>query len=53
MLLERIEGILAEESQAKVVIFAQFRETQEMLKDLLEEYWPVYMFHGQLLVRAA
>ncbi len=48
VLLERMEGILAEEPQAKVIVFTQFRETQEMLKDLLEEYWPVYLFHGQI-----
>ncbi|MDP9475991.1 MAG: SNF2-related protein [Actinomycetota bacterium] len=48
VLLERMKALLVEDSQAKVLIFTQFRETQEMLAEMLREHWPVYLFHGQL-----
>lgn len=52
VLLERMEALLVQEPQAKVLVFTQFRETQEMLAGLLRERWPVYLFHGQLGVYA-
>jgi superfamily II DNA or RNA helicase len=50
-LLKGVEEILEEEPQEKVLIFTQFRETQEMLVELLRERWPVYKFHGGLGVQ--
>ena len=53
VLLERMEALLEEDPQAKVLIFTQFRETQEMLAELLRERsMPVYLFHGALGVHA-
>lgn len=47
-LLSGVEDILEREPKAKVLIFTQFRETQEMLKELLGARWHVHLFHGQI-----
>ncbi len=47
-LLSGVEEILESEPKAKILIFTQFRETQEMLKDLLGSRWSVHLFHGQI-----
>lgn len=44
----QLAGLFAEEPSAKVLIFTEFRETQEMLAELLSKRWNVQKFHGQL-----
>lgn len=48
VLNQRLTDLLAEEPNAKVLIFTEFRETQEMLRKTLEGSWSVNLFHGQM-----
>lgn len=48
VLLEGLAAILAEDPEAKVLIFTQFRDTQAMLARELAGQWGVHVFHGQL-----
>lgn len=49
VLRDRLRIINQNQDNAKVLIFTQFRETQEMLRQLLmEEGWDCDVFHGQL-----
>lgn len=48
VLVERMQKIFSQEPRGKVLIFTQFRETQQMLAELLGERWSVYVFHGGL-----
>src|SRR5262249_7353725 len=48
VLLEHLEEIAAEEEDAKVIVFTQFRDTQEYLRGHIAEPWTVHVFHGQL-----
>ncbi|MGH2396838.1 MAG: helicase-related protein, partial [bacterium] len=49
VLLERLGVLFNEEPDAKVLIFAEFRETQDMLVELISQQWSVHKFHGQLV----
>ena len=52
-LLEQLAGLSQEESDPKVLIFTQFRETQKYLGDLLSASgWEVNLFHGQMNAEA-
>lgn len=53
--VRRLDELFAEEPDAKVLVFTEFRETQTYLKERLEEYGQrhgvevgVHLFHGQL-----
>ena len=49
VLRNELHKLFQAKPNAKVIIFTQFRETQEMLKEILEESdWGVHTFHGQL-----
>lgn len=51
-LARELNQLSGEDPDAKVLIFTQFRETQDMLKEVLEgSGWGVNLFHGQLDVR--
>lgn len=48
-LIANMRQIYYQESNPKVLIFTEFRETQEMLREVLsEEGWQCELFHGQL-----
>ena len=47
-LIERLGLIAREEDDPKVIIFTQFRDTQEYLRGHIPEPWTVHLFHGQL-----
>ena len=47
--IERLRELLAEDGDAKVLVFTEFRETQDMLAELVREAgWGSNVFHGQL-----
>lgn len=47
--LEKLTELFEEEPSAKVVVFTEFRETQNMLQDLAAgRGWGAHSFHGQL-----
>ena len=48
VLLERLGEIADTQSDPKVIIFTQFRDTQEYLRGHILEPWTVNLFHGQL-----
>ena len=49
VLRNELHKLFQDKPNTKVIIFTQFRETQEMLKEILEESdWGVHTFHGQL-----
>jgi ERCC4-related helicase len=51
-LVEELHKLFSDDRDAKVLIFTQFRETQEMLREVLEASGSgVNVFHGQLDVR--
>ncbi len=52
VLCDGVREILQEEADAKVLIFTEFRETQEMLADMLADLGTVNMFHGQMKAEA-
>ena len=48
-LIAQLKGLETHEPNVKVLLFTQFRETQEYLKTQLESLgWEVFLFHGQL-----
>ena len=48
-LVAHLQELFTEDPDSKVLIFTQFRETQEMLRELLlEQGWGAHIFHGQL-----
>ena len=48
-LIENLREINHRETNPKVIIFTEFRETQKMLREVLsEEGWECELFHGQL-----
>ena len=51
VLLEGLAAIFNEESEAKVIIFTQFRDTQAMLARELSARYGTHVFHGQLKPR--
>jgi ATP-dependent helicase HepA len=48
VLVEKLTALASQEPSAKVLIFTEFRETQDMLADRLGGQWSVHKFHGQL-----
>ena len=48
VLQERLREILEEETEAKVLLFTQSRDTQEYLSQRIPAPWTVNIFHGQL-----
>lgn len=49
VLAQQLVELFDEESDAKVLIFTEFRETQSMLEEVLRgSGWGVNLFHGQL-----
>ena len=48
VLLGKLDELVREETDAKVLIFTEFRETQDMLVDRLSGRWSVHKFHGQM-----
>lgn len=48
MLIENLAAIADEEPDAKVIVFTQFRDTQDYLRDHVEAPWNIHLFHGQL-----
>ncbi len=47
-LVERLDEIAAEDPGAKVIIFTQFRDTQEYIRRHIRAPWLADIFHGQL-----
>jgi ATP-dependent helicase HepA len=48
MLLENLAQIATDDPDAKVIVFTQFRDTQDYLRDHVGAPWTVNLFHGQL-----
>lgn len=49
VLVEQLEDIFNVQNDEKVIVFTEFRETQEFLQGLLEDKgWGVNIFHGKL-----
>jgi SNF2 family DNA or RNA helicase len=48
VLLERLEEIREREPGVRVLVFTQFRGTQEELKERIPSPWSVHLFHGGL-----
>jgi superfamily II DNA or RNA helicase len=48
MLIDQIEQIRDKEPDPRILIFTQFRGTQDMLAETLPEPWSVHLFHGGL-----
>ena len=47
-LIENLAKIAEDDPQAKVIIFTQFRDTQDYVRDHIGRPWTVNLFHGQL-----
>jgi SNF2 family DNA or RNA helicase len=47
VLLANLTELFAATPEEKVLIFTEFRETQDMLAELLGRSWSVHKFHGQ------
>jgi ATP-dependent helicase HepA len=50
VLVKNLGELFSEHPDEKVLVFTEFRETQDMLFGLLAERWGVHKFHGQLSV---
>ena len=51
--IDRLRELFAEDRDAKVLVFTEFRETQDMLAELVREAgWGSNVFHGQLALLA-
>ena len=48
VLTANLAELVTEESDTKVLIFTEFRETQDMLFERLGSRWSVHKFHGQM-----
>ena len=48
VLNERLAEIITEDPNAKVLLFTQFRNTQEYLRQHINPAWETNVFHGQL-----
>ena len=48
VLLERLEEIREREPDVRVLVFTQFRGTQDELKERIPSPWSVHLFHGGL-----
>ncbi len=49
VLVERLNGLFREQSNEKVIVFTQFRETQRHLEELFTgQGWDVNVFHGAM-----
>ncbi len=48
-LIEKMSEIFTDNHDEKILIFTEFRETQEMLRELIvENGWGCWLFHGQM-----
>jgi superfamily II DNA or RNA helicase len=47
-LIKNLAKIAADDPETKVIIFTQFRDTQEYVRDHIGLPWTVNLFHGQL-----
>jgi len=47
-LVEQLHALFIHELDAKVLLFTEFRETQDMLVEVLSKSWSVHVFHGSL-----
>jgi hypothetical protein len=47
-LIENLAEIAKDDPNAKVIIFTQFRDTQDYVRDHIGRPWTVNLFHGQL-----
>src|SRR5207244_3841057 len=50
VLLANLEALFNDAPDEKVLIFTEFRETQDLLVEVLAERWTAHKFHGQLSV---
>ncbi len=48
MLRDRLNQIAEDDPEAKVIVFTQFRDTQDYLRDNVGGPWTINLFHGQL-----
>ena len=49
VLADRLDSLIDDQPDAKVLVFTEFRETQRYLRDLLRDRgWGINLFHGQL-----
>lgn len=48
VLVEKLTEIVSKDDDAKVLIFTQFRDTQEYLRSLVSAPWTVHVYHGTL-----
>jgi ATP-dependent helicase HepA len=48
ILIEKLAEIAEDDPEAKVIIFTQFRDTQEYLRGHIPPPWTAHLFHGQL-----
>jgi ATP-dependent helicase HepA len=48
VLIEKLAELAERDPNAKVIVFTQFRATQEYLRGHIGEPWTVHLFHGQL-----
>jgi SNF2 family DNA or RNA helicase/uncharacterized membrane protein YkvA (DUF1232 family) len=48
VLLERLKEIRSHEPEVRVLLFTQFRGTQEEIKERIPAPWTVHLFHGDL-----
>lgn len=49
VLLDKLRALFAQDPNAKILLFTQFRDTQDMLGDLLSaQGWNTHAFHGGL-----
>ena len=47
--IEKLDELFQDDPNGKVIVFTEFRETQDMLVDLCSEQgWSAHRFHGQL-----
>lgn len=48
ILQEKLAEIIADDPDAKVIVFTQFRDTQDYIREHLDKVWQAHIFHGQL-----
>lgn len=48
MLRDRLSQIAEDDPEAKVIVFTQFRDTQDFLREIVGGPWTINLFHGQL-----
>jgi SNF2 family DNA or RNA helicase len=48
VLTDRLAELAAADPEAKVIVFTQFRDTQDYLRDAIGAPWAIHLFHGSL-----